>query len=279
MIHTSRQVKDLIRNKSKGNSAKAQIMMRNYMMERFMERLSLSDYNKNFILKGGMLVSSMVGLDVRSTMDIDATLTNLPLSIECAENIISQIIEINIEDGVTFKIKKIEEIMDEAEYVGVRVSLEAILDIMNIPLKIDISTGDAITPKEINYEMKLMFEDRKINILAYNLETLLAEKIETIITRGIANTRLRDFYDVYILQNDVYSINKEHFRHAIAATCKNRGSEVVFRESALIIQEIKVDENMQNLWMAYQKKFDYAQDITWDMVISSVEDLLYIIKD
>ena len=279
MIHTSRQVKDLIRNKSKGNSAKAQIMMRNYMMERFMERLSLSDYNKNFILKGGMLVSSMVGLDVRSTMDIDATLTNLPLSIERAENIISQIIEINIEDGVTFKIKKIEEIMDEAEYVGVRVSLEAILDIMNIPLKIDISTGDAITPKEINYEMKLMFEDRKINILAYNLETLLAEKMETIITRGIANTRLRDFYDVYILQNDVYSINKEHFRHAIAATCKNRGSEVVFRESALIIQEIKVDENMQNLWMAYQKKFDYAQDITWDMVISSVEDLLYIIKD
>ena len=110
-------------------------------------------------------------------------------------------------------------------------------------------------------------------------ERLLAEKMETIITRGIANTRLRDFYDVYILQNDVYSINKEHFRHAIAATCKNRGSEVVFRESALIIQEINVDENMQNLWMAYQKKFDYAQDITWDMVISSVEDLLYIIKD
>ena len=193
MIHTSRQIKDLIKNKANGNSAKAQIMIRNYMMERFMERLSLSEYKNNFILKGGMLVSSMVGIDIRSTMDIDTTLKNLPLSVDSAESIIKRIISVRLEDGVTFRIKGITEIMDEAEYGGIRVSLEAMLDMMRIPLKIDISTGDIVTPKEIEYEMKLMFEDRKIEILAYNIETLLAEKLETVVTRGIANTRLRDF--------------------------------------------------------------------------------------
>lgn len=194
MIHTSRQIKDLIKNKANGNSAKAQIMIRNYMME----RLSLSEYKNNFILKGGMLVSSMVGIDIRSTMDIDTTLKNLPLSVDSAESIIKRIISVRLEDGVTFRIKGITEIMDEAEYGGIRVSLEAMLDMMRIPLKIDISTGDIVTPKEIEYEMKLMFEDRKIEILAYNIETLLAEKLETVVTRGIANTRLRDFYDIYI---------------------------------------------------------------------------------
>ncbi len=151
MIHTSRQIKDLIKNKANGNSAKAQIMIRNYMMERFMERLSLSEYKNNFILKGGMLVSSMVGIDIRSTMDIDTTLKNLPLSVDSAESIIKRIISVRLEDGVTFRIKGITEIMDEAEYGGIRVSLEAMLDMMRIPLKIDISTGDIVTPKEIEY--------------------------------------------------------------------------------------------------------------------------------
>lgn len=125
MIHTSRQIKDLIKNKANGNSAKAQIMIRNYMMERFMERLSLSEYKNNFILKGGMLVSSMVGIDIRSTMDIDTTLKNLQLSVDSAESIIKRIISVRLEDGVTFRIKGITEIMDEAEYGGIRVSLEA----------------------------------------------------------------------------------------------------------------------------------------------------------
>lgn len=151
MIHTSRQIKDLIKNKANGNSAKAQIMIRNYMMERFMERLSLSEYKNNFILKGGMLVSSMVGIDIRSTMDIDTTLKNLPLSVDSAESIVKRIISVRLEDGVTFRIKGITEIMDEAEYGGIRVSLEAMLDMMRIPLKIDISTGDIVTPKEIEY--------------------------------------------------------------------------------------------------------------------------------
>ena len=276
MIHTSRQIKDLIKNKANGNSAKAQIMIRNYMMERFMERLSLSEYKNNFILKGGMLVSSMVGIDIRSTMDIDTTLKNLPLSVDSAESIIKRIISVRLEDGVTFRIKGITEIMDEAEYGGIRVSLEAMLDMMRIPLKIDISTGDIVTPKEIEYEMKLMFEDRKIEILAYNIETLLAEKLETVVTRGIANTRSRDFYDIYILQNNgVSSIDSENFRLAVEATCNKRGSGVVFDEAEEIIKEIEEDKNMQNLWRAYQNEFEYAKEISWDMVMASVKDLLY----
>ena len=276
MIHTSRQIKDLIKNKANGNSAKAQIMIRNYMMERFMERLSLSEYKNNFILKGGMLVSSMVGIDIRSTMDIDTTLKNLPLSVDSAESIIKRIISVRLEDGVTFRIKGITEIMDEAEYGGIRVSLEAMLDMMRIPLKIDISTGDIVTPKEIEYEMKLMFEDRKIEILAYNIETLLAEKLETVVTRGVANTRLRDFYDIYILQNNgVNSIDSENFRLAVEATCGKRGSGAVFDEAEVIIREIEEDENMQELWRAYQNKFEYAKAVSWDMVMASVKDLLY----
>lgn len=276
MIHTSRQLKDLIKNKTQGNSEKSQIMLRCYMMERFLERLSVSEYSKNFILKGGMLISSMVGIDARSTMDIDATLKNMPLSAETTENIISQIISINFDDGIEFNVKSISEIMDEAEYGGIRVSLNAMLDTMRIPLKIDISTGDVITPREVEYGMKLMFEDRKIEVLAYNLETLLAEKAETIITRSTANTRLRDFYDIYILQNsDSYCIDYENFTAALNATCKKRGTAEILKDAKLIIKEIEQDTHMQELWTAYQNKFDYVRGISWDTVISAIENLLF----
>ena len=221
MIHTSRQLKDLIKNKSKGNSAKAQILLRNYMMERFLERMSLSKYKKNFILKGGMLVSSMVGIDFRSTMDIDTTLKNIPLSVESATEIIEDIISVHLDDEVSFKIKTVSEIMKESEYGGIRVSLDAVLDMMRIPLKIDISTGDVVTPREVEYGMKLMFEEREIDVYAYNLETVLAEKLETILTRGTANTRLRDFYDLHILKSSYKNeINYSYFKMALTATCE-----------------------------------------------------------
>lgn len=277
MIHTSRQVKDLIRNQSKGNSAKAQILLRIYMMERFLERLSVSDYNKNFILKGGMLVSSMVGIDMRSTMDIDTTLKNLPLSEESVKSIIEYITAIKLEDNISFRIKSISEIMEESEYSGIRVSLDGVLDMMRVPLKIDISTGDVITPREIEYEMPLMFENRKIAVLAYNTETLLAEKLETVIARGTANTRLRDFYDIYIiLSNSMYEVDVDNFCLAFRSTCKKRGSDVLIDDAELIIREIETDKNMQDLWRAYSNKFEYAKDISWDMVIEAVKQLLHM---
>ena len=200
MITTARQLKDLIRNLSKKKSADAQILMRNYMMERFLERIALSDYKDRFILKGGMLVAAMVGLDARATMDMDATIKGANVSVEDVENIISSILSVPLEDGVEFRVKRISEIMEEAEYPGVRVSLETTFDGVRTPLKIDISTGDVITPREVRYSFKLMLEERSIEVWAYNLETVLAEKLETVISRNVTNTRMRDFYDIHILQ-------------------------------------------------------------------------------
>ena len=212
MIKTSRQLKALARNLTKGDSIQAQIIMRNYVMERFLERISLSKYRNNFILKGGMLVSAMVGLDTRSTMDIDTTIKNIPLSVENARKMIEEIIAIPIDDGMAFSIKSVSEIMDEAEYSGVRANLEATLETMRTPLKVDISTGDVITPREVSYTFKLMFEERTISILAYNLETVLAERMETVIARGVANTRMRDYYDLYVLQSEyTHTIDMEQF--------------------------------------------------------------------
>ena len=275
MIHTSRQLKDLIKNRANGDSTKAQVILRNYMMERFLERMSISEYKNNFILKGGMLVSSMVGIDTRSTLDIDATLKNIPLSIKRVTDIIEEIISVKLEDEVFFSIKKVAEIMDETEYGGVRVSLIARLEMMNIPLKIDISTGDAITPREVEYGMRLMFEEREIEICAYNIETLLAEKLETILSRGTANTRLRDFYDLYILQNSKKEmIDYNDFKLAFTATINKRNSEQVSNEAEIIVDEIYKDKDMQKLWKAYQNKYDYAQNVTWDMVMTSVKEFV-----
>ena len=178
MITTARQLKDLVRNLSKKKSADAQILMRNYMMERFLERISLSEYKNQFILKGGMLVAAMVGLDARATMDLDATIKGTNVSVEDVEMIISKIISIPLNDGVLFRIKRISEIMEEADYPGVRVSMETKFDGVITPLKIDISTGDIITPREIKYNFNLMLENRTIEVWAYNLETVLAEKLE-----------------------------------------------------------------------------------------------------
>ena len=178
MIKTSRQLKALARNLTKGDSIQAQIIMRNYVMERFLERISLSKYRNNFILKGGMLVSAMVGLDTRSTMDIDTTIKNIPLSVENARKMIEEIIAIPIDDGMAFSIKSVSEIMDEAEYSGVRANLEATLETMRTPLKVDISTGDVITPREVSYTFKLMFEERTISILPIIWKQCLQKKLK-----------------------------------------------------------------------------------------------------
>ena len=274
MIKTAKQLKDLIRNLSKKKSADAQILMRSYMMERFLERISLSQYQDIFILKGGMLVAAMVGLDARATMDIDATIKGADVNVEAVESLIMDIISVPMEDGVTFRIKQITEIMDEAEYPGVRVSMETEFDGVRTPLKVDISTGDVITPKEIQYSFKLMLEERSINVWAYNLETVLAEKLETVISRGITNTRMRDYYDIHILIK-LYgnTLNGKVLGEALLATAKKRETEYHLNDAQEIFDEIQNDSNMQKLWKSYQKKFSYASDISWEMVMESVREL------
>jgi len=270
MIKTARQLKDLIRNLSKEKSADAQLLMRNYMMERFLERISLSEYRDKFILKGGMLVAAMVGLDARSTMDLDATVKGANVNVEEIENLISAIVSVPIDDGVKFQLKSISEIMDEAEYPGIRVSMTTTFDGVVTPLKIDISTGDAITPREVRYSFKLMLEDRSIDIWAYNLETVLAEKLETIITRTTTNTRMRDFYDIYILdQLHGKSIIPADLRAALIATARKRGTEKYLADAPAAFDEVEADPNMEKLWRAYQKKFSYAADLSWHTVMDS----------
>ena len=255
MIKTARQLKDLIRNLSKDKAADAQILMRNYMMERFLERISLSEYRDKFILKGGMLVAAMVG-------------------IEDVENMIASIISVPVDDGVGFRVKRISEIMDEAEYPGIRVSMETEFDGVITPLKIDISTGDAITPREVRYSFKLMLEDRSIEIWAYNLETVLAEKLETVVSRATTNTRMRDFYDLHILsQLHGQSIVPADLRAALIATAKKRGTEKYLADAPAAFDEVEADPNMEKLWRAYQKKFSYAADLSWHTVVESIRSL------
>lgn len=273
MIKTSRQLKDLIRNMAKGDSGKSQLLIRNYAMERFLERLVLSKYKDNFILKGGMLVSAMVGLDNRATMDIDTTIQNLPLDCENAKQIVEEIASISIDDNISFKIKAVSEIMEDAEYEGVRISLDAFLDITKIPLKIDISTGDVITPAEITYRYKLMFEQRYISLWAYTLETVIAEKIETVLVRTILNTRLRDFYDIYILQNAGMKIDTKILADALLATCRKRNSEKLLSEYRRILDEIETNATMRNSWETYQKKNSYATGLSWETVMNAVRVL------
>ena len=270
MIKTSRQLKDLVRNRSKGNNAMAQVIIRRYIMERFLERVSMSDYKGKLIFKGGLMISSMVGLDNRSTMDIDTTVTGATLSIPEIESIIREIISIQVEDNISFDIKNISEIMDEAEYPGLRVSLEALLDNMRTPLKIDISTGDVTTPHELVYEYPLMFEKRTIPIFAYNLETILAEKLQSILARGSANTRLRDYYDLCIL-SDTVDINYNDLRAAFFATCKNRGTLSLIPNKDLVLSQIHSDSGMKALWESYQRKYSYAKDYAWIDVMKKLE--------
>ena len=274
MIKTARQLKDLIRNLSREKSADAQILMRNYMMERFLERISLSEYRDKFILKGGMLVAAMVGLDARSTMDLDATIKGANVNVEDIENLISSIVIVPIDDGVKFQLKSISEIMDEAEYPGIRVSMSTTFDGVVTPLKIDISTGDAITPREVRYSFKLMLEDRSIDIWAYNLETVLAEKLETIITRTTTNTRMRDFYDIYILEQlHGTTLNPKILHDALLATAHKRGSEKYLNQAEEVFDEVENDSVMQKLWGAYRKKFSYASDLEWDVIMKAIRRL------
>ena len=274
MIKTARQLKDLIRNLSREKSADAQLLMRNYMMERFLERISLSEYRDKFILKGGMLVAAMVGLDARSTMDLDATVKGANVNVEDIENLISAIVSVPIDDGVKFQLKSISEIMDEAEYPGIRVSMTTTFDGVVTPLKIDISTGDAITPREVRYSFKLMLEDRSIDIWAYNLETVLAEKLETIITRTTTNTRMRDFYDIYILdQLHGNTLNRQTLYNALLATAKKRGTERHLAEAVDVLNEVESSPVMQKLWESYRRKFSYAADLEWSIIMGAVRSL------
>lgn len=272
MIHSSMQLKDLIRNLSKEVGIEPYVLIRKYMMERFLERVSKSRYNSSFILKGGMLVSAFVGIEARATMDIDTTIKGVSVTATEMERMITEISNIDLEDNLKFRIKKVSEIMDEAEYSGIRFSMDAVLDGAVIPLKIDISTGDVITPREISYSYKLMFEDRTIPIMTYPVETVLAEKLETVISRSITNTRIRDFYDINLLLQS-QRIDDDTLGLALERTAKKRGSLNLLENAENVLKAVKYSDDMKKMWNTYQKKFRYAGTYTWNDIMRSVREL------
>ncbi len=276
MIHTSKQLKDKVKNISKGDNNIAKVLIRNFIMERFLERVSVSDYRDHFILKGGMLVASIIGIDMRATMDIDTTVKSLPVNVDDAQEIVSEICAIPLEDGVIFRITSVSDIMTDFEYPGVRMMLEAVLERMRQVIKIDISTDDVITPSAVEYEYKLMFEDRTIPLLTYNVETLLAEKIQTILARGIANTRLRDYYDVHeVMKICAARVDKVILLQAFNATCKKR--ETVFSKEEMLetLTMIERDAGMAGMWEQFRKRNYFVGDLDWKEVLNSVLDVIY----
>lgn len=274
------QLKAYVKNLAKEKNISAQIVLQNYMLERLLERISISEYHDNFILKGGFLLAAMVGLDTRATMDMDATIKGLPVTKETISEMFVEICKIHIDDDINFEFSGIADIREDDEYGGYRVSLSGNYPPMAVPLKIDITTGDKITPREMVYSFNLMFEERSINVLAYTVETILAEKLETIISRGDQNTRPRDFYDVYILNTlQKQNIDNKILKDAFAATVKKRGAEHIVSNYKEIIETVASSTVMNNQWTRYQKEFDYAKDIRFEDTCKAVNQLITEIEE
>lgn len=265
IARNSMHLKSRIKKMASEKNLSAQLVMQNYMLERLLERISLSKFKENFILKGGFLIAAIVGLDSRATMDLDTTIKGIKLTLESIGNIFEYICKIEMEDNVTFSLNRTTYIRELDEYPGIRVSLTANYSPLKVPITVDITTGDKITPHEIEYDYQLMFDERSISIMAYNLETILSEKLETVLSRNIANTRPRDFYDIYILSTLHGSLyDPMILRSALEETAKKRGSLSVLPQYSGIIDNLRKDPGMLNFWTNYQRTFDYAKDISFD---------------
>lgn len=274
MSSKAMSLKGKIKNYAKSNNIVAQVVLQNYMFERFLERLSESEYSEKFVVKGGMLIAAIVGLDTRSTMDLDTTLRNLPLTEGQISAALSSICAIELNDDVSFVIKSVAPIRKDDVYGGYCVRLDAIYDTIVTPLSIDVSTGDVITPEAVKYEFDGIFDENvKITIWGYNIETVMAEKVETILSRGVFTTRPRDFYDVYIL-GTTQKYNKDVFKEALEATAIHRGSREQIADVKGILEQISSSIDLKNMWEKYQKKFAYAKDIAYENLLKVLYEIL-----
>ena len=267
-------LKAKIRNIAKQKNIPAQVILQNYMFERLLVRLSASEYKEKFVLKGGMLVAAIVGLDNRATMDMDTTLKNLPLTPEVIRSALEDICSIAFDDGVVYEIGTISPIRKDDIYGGYRVMLNARFDIMLTPLSIDVSTGDVITPHAVQYNFSEIFDDEKsYELWAYNIETVMAEKVETILRRGIFNTRPRDFYDAYILTT-TQKFDITVFEDALKATANHRGTTNQIADVPSILHNIEESPELKTMWDKYRKQFSYAKNITYEQIMDSIKALL-----
>ena len=281
MKRNTMSFKAIINNMAKENNVAAQSVLQTYMLERLLERISISKYKDNFILKGGMLISAMLGIDSRTTMDMDTTIKGLPLTKDNITNIMDEICNIEIDDNVTLKINKVELIREDDDYGGYRITFEAKYNNeMPVIMKIDITTGDKITYKEIEYSFTLMLEDRKIQIWSYNVETIIAEKFEAIVKRGVLSTRIRDYYDVYMLINTQNKIiDKKTLKDAITLTAQHRGTNEIIKDWKKIVEKIANDSKMRQQWKRYQKDNFYAEEIEYKDLINAISKVGEIIDN
>lgn len=245
------------------------------MFERILERISVSKYSENFILKGGLLLSAMIGINSRSTRDMDISIKGIDVSKEKMVQVLNEILSLDIGDGVKFEIINITDIRADDEYGGNKYHLVVSLENLKVALEIDISTGDEITPKELNYEYISIFEDKKIYIDTYNIETILAEKIETILCRGKYNTRMKDYYDVYFFLTKLKDeIDLEIFKQALNNTLTKREAFEYYKDYRQILMELTNDERINNYWNAYKKKNKYAQNIEYKEIVKALDEFL-----
>jgi len=273
-VSKAMSLKAKIRNIAKQKNIPAQVILQNYMFERLLVRLSASEYKEKFVLKGGMLVAAIVGLDNRATMDMDTTLKNLPLTPEAIRSALEDVCDIAFDDGVVFEIGTISPIREDDIYGGYRVMLNAKFDTLLTPLSIDVSIGDAITPHAVQYNFSEIFDDEKsYELWAYNIETVMAEKVETILRRGVFNTRPRDFYDTYILTT-TQKFDNAVFADALSATAKHRGTTEQIADVPSILYNIEESPELKTMWGKYRKQFSYAKDITYEQIMDSIKTLL-----
>ncbi|MBQ7223423.1 MAG: nucleotidyl transferase AbiEii/AbiGii toxin family protein [Erysipelotrichaceae bacterium] len=271
---TPEQLKGKIRNVAKEKNLSSQEILQMYLFERVLERLSKSKYAENFILKGGFLIASMIGINERTTMDIDTTVKGLSMDKETIETIIREILLINVNDGIEFEYSRIEPIREIDDYNNFRVYFNAKYGKINNPMKMDITTGDEITPAAIKYKYPTIFGDGEIDIIAYNLETIVAEKYETIIRRNIGNTRARDYYDLYSLYK-IYkdSLNTFILEEAVRKTGKKRGSLVELEDWKTVLDEISEEQAIRKLWESYCGEYAYAKKISFEDVLRTLHEI------
>ena len=269
------QLKDKIKNLALKNHVPAQAVLQTFMLERLLERISLSKYKDMLILKGGMLIASMVGINNRTTMDMDASLRGYPLSEETIREAFLEICAMHLDDDITLVLDHIVPIREDEEYGGYRVAIIAKYESINTPLKIDITAGDIITPDAIRYTFHSNFEDKLIEVWAYNIETILAEKVETILRRSVLNTRPRDFYDVnIIIKTQGKAVKKKIFITALNATSQKRGSLLALQNKETILRTIQSDTIMRQRWDRYCRENYYAKGIAFDDVIGILIDIV-----
>lgn len=275
----SDKLNDLIKKKSKGNNNLAHHLHQMFFFEHVLMRLEKSKYRDNIILKGGVLLSSIIGEDLRTTKDIDTTLKSLPLNIDSIRNIFEEILYIDLNDNVKFEIVNIKDIRLEDEYGGFRVNVKGTFDKIRNNFLIEITTGDIITPRETKYKYNSIFEDKKINIMAYTIETIIAEKFESIISKNITTTRAKDFYDLYMLMNKHKNdINNRNLVKAIENTFNKRNTEFNMDNFKEIVEILEESNSLKRVFTGYQNKLEYTKKVSFDDTIKAINKIINILE-